>query len=92
MQGQSLLAGLRALVEQIDQIERQNALQNAPVSYRQPAVSEFRAVTMHSPVQNMMSRRTTASRATGIVQRLGVSNNDLFRVANAVGRNGYATH
>ena len=85
MQSQSLLAGLRALVEQIDQIERQNA---APVAVGQSYPGDYRA-----PVaQATMSRRSPSSRAAGIVQRLGVSQNDLFRVANAVGRNGYAAY
>ena len=82
MQGQSLIANLRHLVEQIDSMENNKQInlsvnaQNVPVNLNK---HQNYAPVLPNP---------GSSRAARIVMKLGVSGSDLSRVVHAVGRRG----
>ena len=87
MQNQAILAGIRALVEQIDQLERQNAMN---------ARQNISHVSMNASTQNSnrgfiamdarMSLSAPQGRAAKIAQRLGVTDRSFYQVAHASGR------
>ena len=89
MQGQSLIAGLRALVEQIDRLEQKAAQRQDDPVFSRVDIQNYSAENLYS---NRASIRGTLSRAAGIVQKLGVTNADFARVAHAGGRNGHWSH
>jgi len=89
MQGQSLIAGLRALVEQIDQLEQKAAHRHAAPMIGRMDVKNYSSESSYSA---RMSGRETSGRAAGIVQKLGVKTADFARVAHASGRNGQWSH
>jgi hypothetical protein len=90
MQNQAILAGLRALVEQIDLLERRNAASYAAPAQMSHALVDSRVGTfLPVPQSGQRPRAYTVpvqSRAVSIAQRLGVSSHNFFQVAHAVRR------
>jgi hypothetical protein len=94
MQNQAILAGIRALVAQIDQLERQNALKASQglsvgtMSGFGPA-AHLGATAVSAPryvaASGRVSRANSQSKAVAIAERLGVSNRNLHHVAQAAG-------
>jgi len=89
MQGQSILAGLRALVQQIDLLEQKSAQRQTHAAGQHVVVRSYSSENVYGS-RNVS--RVTSGRAAGIVQKLGVSQSDFARVAHAMGRDGHVSH
>ncbi len=81
MQNQAILAGIRALVQQIDQLERQNAMKASHGVLRAPANT-----IRYAAGNDRVSMTATPSKSASIARRLGVSSRNFHQVAHATGR------
>lgn len=103
-QNPNILAGLRALVEQIDMIEKQNAARSAlPIPQANQAapqpeatanefitMSDSRLWTAASQTRAPRPSASSNGRAATIAKRLGVSSRNFHHVAHAIGRDTFA--
>jgi hypothetical protein len=80
MQGQSLIANLRYLVEQMDKMENPRQVNGSSVV---PVPKKYRAKSEEYTTE---SSNDGGSLATSIVKKLGVTGSDLSRVVHAAGR------